>query len=329
MSWLGAVQAQEYPYSKWGLALRMRRATDAAVERAFTDGAILRTHVLRPTWHFVAPADIRWLLELTAPRVRAVLASYDRKLGIDAAAIKRANRTIAATLRGGVQLTRAELKAVLTEAGVKVDGTQRLARVIMHAELEGIICSGARRGKQFTYALLEERVPATRRLGREEALAELARRYFTSHGPAQVQDFAWWSGLASRDVRAGLEMTREHLAEEVVEGRRYWRAASMEAVRRPRRVAYLLGPYDEYLIAYKDRSAAFAPPASKSVAGRGPFAAPVVLDGEVVGGWRRSGDEGSVSITLDLPRRLDRDDRRLVREAAERYGAFLGAVPRF
>ena len=329
VGWLGAVQAQEYPYSKWGLALRMRGATDAALERAFADGAILRTHVMRPTWHFVTPADIRWLLELTASRVRAVLAGYDRKLGIDAAAIKRANLTITEALRGGRQLTRAELKAVLTESGVNVDGTQRLGRVLMHAELDGVICSGARRGKQFTYALLEERVAATRQVGREEALAELARRYFTSHGPAQVQDFAWWSGLASRDVRAGLEMAREHLAEEVLEGKRYWRAASLEAVRRPRRGAYLLGPYDEYLIAYKDRSAAFATQVSTPAAGRGPFAAPVVVDGEVVGGWRRSGDEASISITLDLPGRLGRDDRQLVRDAAERYGAFLGASPRF
>ena len=202
VGWLGAVQAQEYPFAKWGLALRMRRATDASVERAFTAGAILRTHVLRPTWHFVTPADIRWLLALTAPRVRAAVAYYDRQLGITPAVTTRANRAVARALSGGAELTRAELKAVLAGAGVAVEGTQRLAHVIMHAELDAVICSGARRGKQFTYALLDERALTPRMPSRDESLAELARRYFSRHGPAQLRDFAWWSGLASADARA-------------------------------------------------------------------------------------------------------------------------------
>jgi hypothetical protein len=176
VGWLGAVQAQEYQLAKGGLALRTRRASDTSVERAFTAGRILRTHVMRATWHFVTPADIRWLLALTAPRVRAAVAYYDRQLGITPAVITRANRAIASALVGGVQLSRAELQAVLTGAGVRVDGTQRLAHVIMHAELDAVICSGARRGKQFTYALLDDRAPATSLPTREQALAELARR---------------------------------------------------------------------------------------------------------------------------------------------------------
>ena len=324
VGWLGAVQAQEYPFAKWGLALRMRRASDASVERAFAAGAILRTHVMRPTWHFVTPPDIRWMLALTAPRVRAAMAHYDRKLGITAAVIGRANRAIAAALAGRVQLTRAELKAVLLRAGVEAEGTQRLAHVIVHAELDAVICSGARRGKQFTYALLDDRVPPTRMPGREEALTELARRYFTSHGPAQVQDFAWWSGLTSAEARAGLEMSRHHLAGERIDGKHYWFAPSVRALERPRRVAYLLPPYDEYLIAYKDRSAAVDSGLWRPGAGRDPFAAPVVLDGRVVGGWRRTLDKDTVSIRLDLPRRLSRADARLVDDAARRYGAFLG-----
>ena len=324
VSRLGAVQAQEYPFAKWGLALRMRRASDASVERAFAAGSILRTHVMRQTWHFVTPADIRWMLALTAPRFRAAVARYDGRLGIDAAVIERANRAIAAALSGGAQLTRAELKAVLARAGVAAEGTQRLAHVIMHAELDAVICSGARRGKQFTYALLDDRVPATRPLPREEALAELTRRYFTSHGPAQLQDFIWWSGLTSAEARAGLAMVRPELAEEEVEGKRYWLAPSRPAPRRPRRAAYLLPPYDEYLIAYKDRGAALDPALWQPAAGRDPFAAPVVVDGRVVGRWKRTLDQGTVSIVLDLPRRLSRADARLVDDAARRYGAFLG-----
>ncbi len=325
---LGAVQAQEYPYSKWALALRMRRTADAVVEQAFASGAILRTHLMRATWHFVTPADIRWILALTGPRVRAALAGYDRKLGIDGAVIKRATRAIARALSGGAQLTRAELKVVLTGAGVRVDDTQRLSHVIMHAELTGQICSGARRGKQFTYALLDDRVPPAPAREREEALAELARRYFESHGPAQIQDFVWWSGLRAGDARAGLAMSRQFLADEIVDGRQYWFSASIGPVRAPRRAAFLLGPYDEYLIAYKDRSAAIEAGTWKAAAGRDPYAAPVVLDGQVVGGWRRTGDD-PVSITLDMVRRLDRSDTRLIEEAAERYGRYFGVEVRF
>ena len=324
VAWLGAVQAQEYHLAKWGLALRTRRASDASVERAFAAGRILRTHVMRATWHFVTPADIRWLLALTAPRVRAAVAFYDRQLGITPAVITRANRAIARALAGGAELTRGELKAVLAGAKVSVEATQRLAHVVMHAELDAVICSGARRDKQFTYALLDDRAPAGPLPSREEALAELVRRYFTSHGPAQLKDFAWWSGLTSADARMGLETSRRHLAEEEIGGKRYWLAASGLLPGQPLRAAYLLQPYDEFLIAFKDRSASLDGMLGKSGAGRGPYAAPIVLDGRVVGGWRRSAAGGRVTITVDIPERLAAADARLVREAVQRYGDFLG-----
>jgi hypothetical protein len=172
VEWLGAVQAQEYRFAKWGLALRMRRAGAAAVERALAAGSILRTHVLRATWHFVSRADIRWLLALTAPRVRAAVAYYDRQLGITPALVACANRAIASALAGGAELTRAELKAVLAGVGVATDGTHRLSHVIMHAELDGVICSGPRRANQLTYALLDARAPVLPMPSRDEALGE-------------------------------------------------------------------------------------------------------------------------------------------------------------
>lgn len=324
VSWLGAVQAQDYPGAKWALGLRMRRATDAAIEQAFAAGRILRTHVMRPTWHFVAPADIRWMLALTAPRVRAATAYYDRQLGLDAAVVKRSNKAIAAALRGGAPLTRQELRAALRKAGVAADSVQRLAHLTIHAELDGVICSGALRGKQFTYALLDERVPGKRVLPRDEALGELTRRYFTSHGPAQVRDFVWWSGLTTADARAGLEMARGDLSNEVIDGKTYWFAASLRAIAPPPRTAYLLPLYDEYLIAYKDRSAALDLVLWKPIAGRDPFSAPIVLDGRVVGGWKRKPMKDAVTIALDLPVPLEKTDARLVAEAARRFGAFLG-----
>src|SRR6266568_4837740 len=216
--WLGAVQAQDYAAAKWALGLRMQNSTDDLIEQAFTDGTILRTHVMRPTWHFVLPADIRWMLALTAPRVLATIAYYDRTLELDDAVFSQSNAVLAKALQGGKQLTRAELFSELQQAGIATDNLQRIGHILMHAELDGIICSGARRGKQFSYALLDERAPQARTLDCEEALAEFARRYFTSRGPATLQDFVWWSGLTVADARAGLEMVKPQLVHAVVDG---------------------------------------------------------------------------------------------------------------
>ena len=322
--WLGAVQAQEYPGARWALALRMQRQSDADIERAFADGRILRTHVMRPTWHFVTPADIRWMLALTAPRVRAAVASYDRKLGIDAAVVLRSNKAIAAALKGGVELTRQELKTVLEKSGVRADTVQRLAHVVIHAELDGVACSGALRGKQFTYALLDERVPPTKAIPREEALGELARRYFTSRGPAQLQDFVWWSGLKVAEARDGIEHAAHHLTTEVIVDKTYWFSSSTAVTLRPLRAAHLLPLYDEYLIAYKDRSASLDTAYWRSITGRDAFSAPVVLDGKVVGGWKQTQRRGVFEIALDIPARLKRADDRLVDEAASGLIKFLG-----
>lgn len=204
VEWLGAVQSQEYAGAKWSLALRMENPQEDAIERAYAEGSILRTHVLRPTWHFVPAADIRWMLELTAPRIIAQSAHRSRQLELDAAQYARSNEVIARALQGGRYLTRPELGAALTEAGIPAADGSRLGYIVMHAELEAVICSGPRRGKQMTYALLDERAPHARSMTREEALAELTRRYFTGHGPATVRDFVWWSGLTTFDSDASL-----------------------------------------------------------------------------------------------------------------------------
>src|SRR5260370_8551736 len=193
--WLGAVQSQDYAAAKWAVGLRMQGVTDDVIEQAFTDGSILRTHVMRPTWHFVAPADIRWMLTLTAPRINALNAYYYRKLELDDAVFRHSNAVLGKALQGSKQLTRSELASVLQQAGIAADNLLRSTYIIMHAELDGIICSGARRGKQFTYALLDEQVPPTRALDRDEALGEFARRYFTSQAPATLHNFLWWSRL--------------------------------------------------------------------------------------------------------------------------------------
>jgi winged helix DNA-binding protein len=324
VSWLGAVQAQEYGQAKWALGLRMQRARDARIEAAIGDGRILRTHVMRPTWHFVAPDDIRWMLALTAPRVSAAMARYNRRLELDGTVFRRSQRAIHRALRGGRQLTRQELKAVLQRAGVRTDGVQRLAQIVMQAELDAVICSGARRGKQFTYALLDERVPMSRPRHRDEAIAELARRYFTSHGPAQVHDFAWWSGLTIADARAGLASVERDLAQDKVDGRTYWFSSSVRTLTASP-TAYLLPLFDEYLIAYKDRRAALDTSRWTRNASRDPFSAPIVVNGQVVGGWKRIQRSNAIGIALTSFAPLDKRQVAAITDAARAYTRFVGA----
>ena len=322
VSWLGAVQAQEYADTKWALALRSRRTTNDAIERALTKGAILRTHVLRPTWHLVAAADIRWMLALTGPRVSARMSPYNRHLELDAGVFRRSQSAIARALRGGVQLTRQELKAVLQRAGIRADSVQRLAHIVMQAEIDAVVCSGARRGTQSTYALLDERVPPAAAKSRDDALAELTRRYFTSHGPAQIADFVWWSGLTTGDARRGLQLIDRELDQEVIDGKTYWFRQAAPA-RGDHRTAYLLGLYDEYLIAYKDRSAALDRARWTRLV-RDPFSACVVVNGKVIGSWRRSVNADRMVIAFTPFTPLRRTDAAAVDTAAHAYAGFFG-----
>ena len=323
---LGAVQAQDYGGAKWALGMRTRDATDASIERAFAEGSIIRTHVLRPTWHFVTAADIRWMLALTGPRVKATMAYYDRKLELDDALFRRSNAAIVRALRDGKQLTRAELAQVIRAAGIDVTGSQRLAHMLLRPELDGIICSGARRGKQFTYALLDERVPAAPVMSRDEALLELAMRYFTTRGPARANDFSWWSGLTVTDAKRGIEMAGVALEPEVIDDRTYWSAPSARppAWRSPK--AFLLPNYDEFFIGLKDRSAIGKRlDSAKLVTGGDALIAYVVaVDGQLVGGWKRTLTRDSVSIELRLLTRLTQAEQRALAEAAQRHGEFLG-----
>ncbi len=326
VQWLGAVQAQDYAAAKWALALRTRACSDGDVERALERGALLRTHVLRPTWHFVHPADVRWMLELTAPRIRAALAYYDRKLELDAAVLRSSRAVLVKALRDGRQRTRAELGRKLTAAGIPATG-QRLGHLMMHAELDALICNGARRGKQHTYALLDERVPPTSRLARDEALAALSLRYFSSHGPATPADFAWWSGLTVRDAQRGVEMVGAELVRELIDGQVYWSAPRPKPTRARQPVLHLLPNYDEYLIAYKDRSASLDAAARAQLGARDSvFANHVVRNGTVIGTWRRTLGKGAAAIETMLLARLDRAEQAALRAALARYGTFTGAA---
>jgi hypothetical protein len=326
VDWLVAVQAQDYFGAKWALGLRLHNAHDVDLDRAFNAGEILRTHVLRPTWHFVTPADIRWLLALTAPRVLAVNAAMYRKLELDDATLKRGHKALTKALQGGQHLTRDELRATLEKAGLAVGTGQRLAYIVMHAELDGLICSGPRRGKQFTYALLEERVSPTTPLKRAEALATLAQRYFTGHGPATAQDFAKWSGLTSADAKRGLEMVKTQLQHETLNGAEYWFSSLVAPLdaKRATSTAYLLSVYDEYIIGYHDRSMIASPEVAAKLFTMGnALTAVIVFDEHIVGTWRRSFDKDVVAIEINPFSALTKSQNRAVAAAAQRYGEFL------
>lgn len=322
VAWLGAVQAQEYGPAKWGLALRSSPGTrDTDVERAVAQGRILRTHVLRPTWHFVARDDLRWMLELTGPEVHRRIAPYHQQLGLHAPVMTRATGVIERVLGDGGCLTRAELGIELARVGQPA-GRMALAQIMMYAELEGVICSGPRRGKQFTYSLLAHRAPPGRSFQRDEALAELSRRYFRSHGPATVRDFVWWSGLRTSDAVRGLEMIRARSRE--VDGLRYWSVGrSAPAGPAKKAAVHLLPIYDEYLVAYRDRRAVPRPAYD-----RGGLQHALVIAGRVVGTWRVIPGATSVAIELAAERRLTAGEQRGLAQVTARYGRFLGVPAR-
>jgi hypothetical protein len=316
---LTAMQSQDYGGGKWALGLRTREATEAGIDRLFDDGVILRTHVLRPTWHFVLPEDIRWLLELTGPRITRGLAGRHRELELDTKVVGRAEAAFTAALSGR-HLTRAELGGVLRKARISPEG-QRLPHLLSHAELDGLITSGARRGKQHTYALLEERAPKARGLERDEAVAELTLRYFKSHGPAQLKDFVWWSGLTLTDARHGIAVAGKALEHEAIDGKEYWFDSQAARARDAGGSAHLLPNFDEYTVAYRDR---------EEVMHAGALYEPafvlsniVIIEGKIRGAWRRMVGRHGVSVEISALDRFIPAETAALEAAGERFGRYL------
>jgi hypothetical protein len=324
--WFGAVQAQDYPGALWAVGQRTTGATEAAVEQAIASRAIVRTWPLRGTLHFVAPEDVRWMLQHFAPRTIARAAPRFTQLELDRRTLSRSATVVTKALEGGHQLSRPRLYQLLERAGIPVSEGRGL-QILWRCAHDGLICFGAREDKQHTFALLDEWVPPAKAMDRDEALAEIARRYFTSHGPATLSDFGWWSGLPAADARSGLEMARPGLQSEQIEGAVYWRAESKStALLREFRIsshAALLPAYDEYTVAYRDRRAALDP-AHAEAARNGIFSLTIVLKGRVAGTWTRQLVNGRVAVALKPFAPLNGASGRAVAAAAERYGRFLG-----
>lgn len=315
---LGAVQAQEFAEAKWSLAERLDgEPTDAEIEAAFDAGEIVRTHVLRPTWHFVVPEDLRWMQKLTGPRVSQATQYWFRQHGLDEDLLKRGDEIVHGALAGGEPMTRKELGAALGEKGVDADGP-RLGHIMIHAELEAIICSGPRRGKQHTYRLIDDLHPDTPELPRRQALAELTRRYFLSHGPATLKDFSWWSGLTLGDARTGVEALGEELECEMREQDTPWYGPPKPPRRSAKPVSHLIPMYDELGVAYQDLRMVYAErPAD------GLMARPILIDGVCVGSWKRTLQARSATLEATLITNLSDAQRDDLAAVGERFGRFL------
>jgi len=288
VSWMGAMQAQDFNMVKLAVAMRLPECTEKIVEEAFNKGDILRTHLMRPTWHLVAPENIRWMISLSAAKIKSLSKSRDRELEITEELYSKSNHVVAKALEGNKHLTREALGIELEKANIAVNPS-RLVHFVMRAELDGIVCSGALQGKKQTYALLDERVPATKTLSRDEAIAKLAKIYFTSHCPATLPDFVWWSGLTQTEAKKGLETVKQDFITEKIAGNEYLIANEFAGVANIGKTVFFLPAFDEYIISYRDRTAALSPEHhSKAISSQGVFHPTIVVNGIVVGLWKKS-----------------------------------------
>jgi Winged helix DNA-binding domain len=316
-----AMQSQEHPYARWSVAQRASGMVNAAgFDRAFDDGRILRTHALRPTWHYVAPEDLRWLLALSGPRVDSGNRRRYAELGLDARTLARADDVIAAAVADRPR-TRPELGEALERQRISA-ADQRIAYLVMHAELRAVICSGPMRGKQHTYAAFDERVPRGATVEGDDALAELARRFFATRGPATLRDFVWWSGLATAEARGALELVRPEFASRVVDGRTYWFVERRVPKAQP--VVDLVQCYDEVIISYRESRDVLQTGGSNFPVPRhlDGFVHVVLLDGRLLGHWRARRDRGGISIETRVERELDRQEQTALAAAVDRYRRF-------
>lgn len=321
---MGAMQAQDYNMAKWAIGIRLPGSTDESVEKVLKSGEIIRTHLLRPTWHLVSADDIYWILELTAPHIKPLMRSRHLQLGLTETIINKCKTIVENALTGGIHLTRDELMMRLVNTGL-VSESPQVYHLMMLFELDNLICSAVPNGKKQTYGLLQELIPKPPSIHRDEALTELAKRYFASHGPATIQDFIWWSGLPVKDARNALENIKSGFKAEKYDEQTYWLSDSYTKPTTELESAYLLPAYDEFIISYRDRTASLlAEHHKKAISENGLFRPVIVVNGKVKGIWRRTQKKNVVIIETDYFQAISRHEKTLVEEAAIRYGKFLG-----
>lgn len=325
VAWLGAVQAQDYLGALWAVGLRTPGATEQTIEQALAEKTIVRTWPMRGTIHFVAAADVRWMLELLAPRVVQRTRSRRAGLGLDEQVIAASAKVLTSALQGGKQLARNAIYELLEQANIATDSSRGL-HILGRLAHDQLLCYGARAGKQPTFTLLDEWIPTAKSLPHDEALATLAQRYFTGHGPATIQDFMWWSGLTTKEAKAGLAAVEGQLEHTIIGVQEYYFAANLPEAGAEARDAFLLPPFDEFLVAYRDRSAALDPQYNNLIVpgGNGIFNPIIVIGGRVVGTWKRVFKQDSVVITFSPFNAFSKTQASAIRSAGERYGEFVG-----
>jgi Winged helix DNA-binding domain len=326
--WFGAMQSQDLPASLYAIGLRMRHATEALVEGALADGSIVRSWPMRRTIHCMAAEDVRWMIRMLAPRGIARMKPYYRAMNITDEELARAGTVLESALTRDTQLTRAELYARLNAEGVATDRpgiSVRGLHLLVHWAQSGLICFAARRGNQPTFALLDHWTPRGRDLSGDDALTELATMYFRAHAPATVKDFSWWSGLTMVEARRALHVAGDLLRSATIGGVEYWFMGNA-SVTSPALPLLLLPPFDEYTVAYADRSLV-ADPALLPSPGHG-LAPNIVADGRIAGTWKRTLlSRGAVAVTPCLIRILNRREQTGLARAVKRYADFLGRAP--
>jgi len=323
VKWMGAIQAQDYLGSLWAIGLRLKNKSESDIEASIKNKKIVRSWPMRGTLHFVAAEDLRWMLQLLTPRIIKRSAGLYRQAGLDNKVFTKCRKLISAALRDGREFTRNEIYAVLERAKIStVD--QRGLHILGHLAQEGFICFGPRKGKQQTFVLLEEWLAPSKIPEREESLTRLAITYFRSHGPATINDFAWWSGLTLSEVKTAIQIAGSKITEEKVNGQSYWMLSQSKEAKSSQNV-FLLPNFDEYLVAYKDRSAALDLKFMNHIksSGNGIFTSPLIINGRMTGIWKRSFEKDKVSIETNSFAPLSKSSITGIGTAARKFGKFL------
>jgi hypothetical protein len=323
VKWMGAMQAQDFQMAKWAVGVRLQEPGEDKVESSINNGEIIRTHVLRPTWHFVAADDVYWMTTLSSDKIKSSMKSRHRELELTESLIIKTQKIIERSLSNRIFLTREELAAEFVKNKIRTD-KNRLSHILFQAELDGLVCNGPMKGKKITYSLLEEWVPKKKEISRSEALSELARRYFTSRGPATTEDFIWWSNLSVSEARMAVDSVKADFTEEHNGSGKYLVPNSYSGILNKKTTVHLLPAYDEYLICYRDRSASLSPLYNKkTVSDNGIFYPVIVVNGQVEGKWKRIIQKNKVEIFTYFFHPPQKEIKKQADKKAALYGRFL------
>lgn len=323
VSWMGAMQAQDFEMAKWAIGVRSPGSTDKLVEDSINKGEIIRTHLMRPTWHFVAAEDIYWMLGLTASRLKALLRTRHNALGLSDSILTKSFNLLEKALSNGSFLTREELAEEFKKEKINTDN-YKLWHILARAEFEGIVCSGPVKNSKITYALLPERVPDKKVLIRTESVIKLAKRYFTSHCPATLHDFVWWSGLPVTEARHALEEIGPDFSSETIGSEKYWFTNSSRESDFKKTSVHLLPAFDEFLISYKDRTASLLlTDNKKTISNNGIFRPLVIVNGQITGLWNRTIKNNKLIVTIDLFHPMNKTNNKILEKKISMFGQFL------